>query len=612
MKKKIFLFLGILAVSFISYCFFPVVFFDQNNPNSPGRILVQDRNWEIITDKPNEFWYKSFSEINLDSDFVKNLIIIEDKNFYSHFWIDIFSKLWALKNNISSFRIVSGWSTITEQMIKNKYFVENKRSYLQKAREAFLALSFSAYYSKDEILEEYLQNIYLWKNNYWVSAAIEVYFQKENLAALTQQEQVLLLSLVKYPGIESTSELFFQNYFEKIKQKLWYSFEEKIYLLPKKQSINILPWWENHPTIDAKLQKFTKNIIHTTLDQLADKNVTNAAVYAINPKNWETLIYQASRDFNSKNIDGEVDVIASQRQMWSTLKPFLYALALEKSAGSESFLVDLDTQYESFQWDKSYTSSNYNLKNYGLVRLKKALWNSLNNASVRLVKHFGLYESFDWYEKLWFDFEYQAEHYGYSFVLWSPSMSLKSLVENYTKLIPWEKNKIISEGTKFLLYDILSDPDNRDLSFWVNSILNTSIPMAVKTGTSSNFRDNVVISYHPDLIIWVWVGNNDNSPMRWVTGITWAGYIWHQIAEKSIELWYIQNTKINIPQNISQTNYCLDLKCFRKENIYINSTNKQAYFSAIAEDIYDSRDIFIYTSQEEKNLLEDMGFKKKK
>ncbi len=608
MKKKIFLFLGISAVSFISYCFFPIVFFDENNPNQPGRILVEDRNGAIIIDKPNKFWYKNSSKINLNSDFVKNLITIEDKNFYSHFWIDIFSKLWALKNNISSFRIVSGWSTITEQMIKNKYFLENKRTYLQKAREAFLALSFSAYYSKDEILEEYLQNIYLWKNNYWVSSAIEVYFQKENLAALSNQEQVLLLSLVKYPGIENTSELFFQNYFEKIKQKLWFNFENKVYLLPKKQSVNILPWWENYPTIDAKLQKFTKSIIHTTLQQLADKNVTNAAVYAINPKNWEALIYQASRDFNSKNIDGEVDVIASQRQMWSTLKPFLYALALENWAGSESFLVDLDTQYESFQSDKSYTSSNYNLKNYGLVRLKKALWNSLNNASVRLVQHLWLQESFEWYEKLWFDFEYQAEHYGYWFVLWSPSLSLKSLVENYVKLIPnWEINNI-SEETKFLLYDILSDPDNRDLSFWVNSILNTSMQMAVKTGTSSNFRDNIVISYHPDLVIWVWVGNNDNSPMTGVTGITWAGYIWHQIAEKAIELWYIRNAKISTPQNISQANYCLDTKCFRKENIYVDTTKINEYFSAIADDIYDSRDIFIHISQEEKNLLEDMWF----
>lgn len=83
----------------------------------------------------------------------------------------------------------------------------------------------------------------------------------------------------------------------------------------------------------------------------------------------------------------------------------------------------------------------------------------------------------------------------------------------------------MSEGqrervNKFLLYDILSDSDNRDVSFGVNSILNTSIPQAVKTGTSSDFRDNLVLSYHPDFVLGAWIGNNDNSSMQGVTGIT--------------------------------------------------------------------------------------------
>ena len=607
MKIKIFLFLGVLAVSFLSYCFFPVILYSQDSDEIPGRIFVTDRNGQIIIDKPTSAGYKVDSELDLDSPFVKNLVLIEDKNYFSHFWVDIFSKLWALHSNFISWKVVSGGSTITEQMIKNKYFLEANRNYLQKAREAFLALSFSVFYSKDEILEEYLQNIYLWKNNYWISAAMEVYFQKDNLAALTKQEQVLLIALVKYPGINSINEQYFSQYCEKIKQKLWFEYEDFQYILNTKKSIETLPWAQKYPTIDAKLQLFAKQVINNTLDELADKNVTNAAVYAINPKNEEVLLYQASRDFYSHLTDGEVDIIQSNRQMWSTLKPFAYLLALENWAQWDNFLVDIDTQYDWFQWDKTYTSSNYNGKNYWLIRLKKALWNSLNNASVRLVQHLGLYKTFDWYEKFWFSFDYPAEHYGYSFVLGSPSMTLKTLVENYAKLLP-DNTQIASLESKFLLYDILSNPDNRDVSFWVNSILNTSIPMAVKTWTSSNFRDNVVVSYHPDLVIWVWVGNNDNSSMKWVTGITWAGYIWHQITQKAIELWYIKNQKINIPENISQTSYCLDTRCFRKENIYINQKNKSDFYSAIADEIYDKKDIFINISQQEEKILQDMGF----
>lgn len=112
----------------------------------------------------------------------------------------------------------------------------------------------------------------------------------------------------------------------------------------------------------------------------------------------------------------------------------------------------------------------------------------------------------------------------------------------YSKLLDFSK------AENFLLYDILSDPDNRDVSFGVNSVLNTSIPQAVKTGTSSDFRDNLVVSYHPDFVIGVWVGNNDNSSMQGVTGISGAGYIWKQIIEKAISLGYIRDQKIEIPK----------------------------------------------------------------
>lgn len=605
MKIKIFLFFGILAVSFLSYCFFPVLFFRWVQ-DAPGNIYVTDRNGQVIIDKPTAWWFRLDSQINLQADFIDHLITMEDKNFYSHYWIDIFSKLWALHSNIISWKVVSWGSTITEQTIKNKYFINQKRTYLHKAREAVLALSFSMYYSKDEILQDYLQNVYLWKNNYGISAAMQVYFQKDNLAALSQQEQVILLALIKYPGIQNINEKYFVEYCEKIKNKLWFSYEKKAYNLHPKKSIDILPWAQDFPSIDARLQLYAKDIINNTLDELADKNVTNAAVYAINPKNSEVIIYQASRDFYSSHTDGQVDIITSKRQMWSTLKPFAYLLALEKSAWTESLLLDVDTQYDWFQDNKTYTSSNYNLKNYGLIRLKKALWNSLNNASVRLVQHLGLYKTFDWYEKFWFSFDYPAEHYGYSFVLGSPSVTLKSLVESYAKLLP-DNSDIAGWDSKFLLYDILSNPDNRDISFWVNSVLNTSVNMAVKTGTSSNFKDNVVVSYHPDLVIWVWVGNNDGSSMKSVTGISGAGYIWRQIAEKAIELWYITSTQPTMPDSVQSINYCLDIRCFRRENIYVSQSNSQ-YFSAIADQVYDPKDIFINISHEEEKILEDMGF----
>lgn len=139
----------------------------------------------------------------------------------------------------------------------------------------------------------------------------------------------------------------------------------------------------------------------------------------------------------------------------------------------------------------------------------------------------------------------------------------------------------------------------------MNSLLSTSIPQAVKTGTSSDFRDNWAVSYHPDFVFGVWVGNNDNSSMQGVTGITGAGYIWHQVIEKAIKLGYIQNRNIPIPEDISQISYCLDTPCIRRENVF--ALDGVEYYSRIGEDIYSSRDIYESLSPQEQERLKELG-----
>lgn len=617
-KKYIFIIIGILAVSFLSYCFFPVVFL--KNKDLPWNIVLYDRNGILIADKATEFWYKKIIDLDLQSEFVKSLILIEDKNYYNHFWIDIISKIWALNSNFIYKKVVSGWSTITEQYIKNRFFINNKRTYIQKAREATLAFYYSLPYlpntlstfknrefTKKRVLSQYLQNVYFWNNLYWVWAAIEVYFWKNNLSDLNQEEIVLLITLINNPSNNSIYDENFSAYFEKIKRKLWYNFERKIQKLSKKQSFDNFPFatkdlyfWDEKLSIDANLSIFSRKIVNETLEKLKQKNVTNAAVFAINPKTREILIYEWSRDFYSKEIDGQVNVIKSERQPWSTMKPFLYLMALENWAWVNSMLLDIENEYNSFSEGKTYISNNYSLKEYWLVRLKNALWNSLNNATVRLASHLWLENVYNFYKDYWFDLKESPEYYGYSLVLWNPSIKLQDLVYSYSKLLD------LKDKNKFLLYNILSDPDNRDISFWVNSILNTSIPQAVKTWTSSNFKDNVIVSYHPDFVLWVWVWNNDNSSMIWVTGITWAWYIWHQIIEEAIRLGYINDYSYISPIWLERKSYCLDMSCFRKEiNFDKDSIN---YYSKIVDNLYDNRDLYEKLSDFEKQKLLDLWF----
>lgn len=677
MKKKILIIAWILAVSFLAYCFLPIITHDKSK--EPVRILIKDRNGIVITDKANEYWYKIDWNIDLNSQFVKDLLKIEDKDYYNHFWVDLASKLWAIKSNILNWKVVSWWSTITEQYIKNKYFINKKRSYLQKSREAFLSLIFNIFpfqgespkwegveyentkkkSSKDLILSNYLNNIYFWNNLYWAVTASKVYFWKDDINELNQEEITLLISLIHNPWIKSLEEKNFREYFDKIKNKLWYNFDRTIYKLNKHENIDKFPFvtnnintlylpllskegtegWSvtkdiekesvtkdmenwvkwNKVSIDSNLQQYAKDILNKTLYELKDKNVTNGAIFAINPKTKEVLIYQWSRDYNSTKIDGKVDVIQALRQPWSTMKPFLYLMALENWANPDDLLLDLNNQLNSFTEWKTYISNNYSLKEYWLVRFKKALWNSLNNASVRLAKELWLNKVYDFYKSYWFELAKDPEYYWYSLVLWNPSIKLQDLVMSYAKLIPYVPPLIKESGqggevliskqqeqenqAKFLLYDILSDPDNRDLSFWVNSILNTSIQQAVKTGTSTDFRDNVIVSYHPDFVIWIWVWNNDNSSMIWVSWITWAWYVWHQIIEEAIELWYIKNEKIEIPITVIDSEYCLDEKCFRKEMIY--KKEGKEYYSRLLDNYFSNKDLFEKLNSDEIDRLKD-------
>ena len=177
-------------------------------------------------------------------------------------------------------------------------------------------------------------------------------------------------------------------------------------------------------------------MIQEELKQLASKNVTNAAVFALNPKTNEILLYVGSKDFHARDIDGQVDVIQALRQPGSTMKPFLYLQALESGMNPDDLVMDIESEYNSFQEGSVYISENYTLKEYGLVRLKKALGNSFNNASVRLARELGLQKVYEYYERFGFVFPETAEYYGYSLVLGNASITLESLVRAYAELLP--------------------------------------------------------------------------------------------------------------------------------------------------------------------------------
>jgi membrane carboxypeptidase/penicillin-binding protein PbpC len=150
-------------------------------------------------------------------------------------------------------------------------------------------------------------------------------------------------------------------------------------------------------------------------------------------------------------------------------------------------------------------------------------------------------------------------------------LTLENIVESYENL--WK----IDENT-WLLKKILSDKQNRSLSFGISSILNTSIPLPVKTGTSTDFRDNWTLSYSDNAIIGVWVGNADSDGMQDVSWVSGAWPIWKKIAEHLIEIWLIREEKEFIPPWVHEKYFCFDRSCLRREQSWEKIQKKQTSF----------------------------------
>ncbi|MGE3278481.1 MAG: transglycosylase domain-containing protein [Candidatus Altimarinota bacterium] len=622
------------------YVFIPVLF-STNDPI--GELKIYDRKNVLITHLPKSggLQIPILGSEPLPENLVKAFTTIEDERFYSHWGVDAFAKLRAFRDNLKAQKIVSGGSTITEQWVKNAFFSHSKRTLPQKLREATVAIYSSLVFSKEEILRKYLDTIYFGHRNYGIKAAMKSYFDKSHLETLTDEELITLLAIIRSPGVINLNEQYFQERWKRIREGLkgvngdkGPKEEEELPLKTLKPftPLNRFPHVtstirqlvdDDSPgttialsTVDSTLQAEAEKLINQSLTRLSGKNVTNGAAYVVQPSTGEILVWVGSKNFYDKTIDGQVNIITQQRQMGSALKPFIYLYAFTKGAHPDQLIVDLEKDFESEKQDEAYRPLNYGLREGGVMPLKSALANSFNISAVRLLEHLGLENTYRFMKDLGLNFDQPAHHYGLSLALGSPDLRMQDVADAYAGLANGGKkiasHLIRNEGPQssqpptlsraeprdpnyelpyFYLFDTLSNPLNRRRSFGTNSILNTSIPFAVKTGTTKNFHDNWTFGYHPDLVVATWVGNNDNSPMIDVDGITGAGPIWHRLTEFTIQQGYVRPSIVHGPSSLSQAEKCLDERCSRKELVYQEAD--QQWFSDLESGHYCLEDFFI-------------------
>ena len=289
----------------------------------------------------------------------------------------------------------------------------------------------------------------------------------------------------------------------------------------------------------------------------APANANNAALVALHPQTGEVLTLLGSPDYFDESNDGAVNAALAYRQPGSTLKPFTYAEAMNP-AHSDPFsaatmLLDVRTPFITKKLE-SYVPANYGHVEHGPVLLREALASSYNIPAVVTLEHIGIERFVNFVSDLGLDNLRDNASVDLSITLGGGEVRLLDLAEAYAafanggydiepQLIlsiedasgqqiyryqpPPLHRRLIDQRIAHIISDILSHNAARIPSFGENSPLNLGFPAAAKTGTTTDFRDNWVVGYTPDLVVGVWVGNADNAPMLGVSGVSGAGPIYN-------------------------------------------------------------------------------------
>jgi 1A family penicillin-binding protein len=314
-------------------------------------------------------------------------------------------------------------------------------------------------------------------------------------------------------------------------------------------------------TLDLSYQKKVEKIVKEEMDKAKRLNITNAALIAVNPRTGEILAYVGSKDYFAQDIPGKFDVVSQAlRQPGSAIKPVTYALALEKGYTAATLIMDTRTVFPIGPGQKDYIPVNYDGKYHGPLQLRYALANSINVPAVKMLAMVGLKNMLQKSAEMGISTlaptKTNLSRFGLSVTLGGGEVKLIELASAYAAFAnggyrqpavailkvedrkgkvleefrPVKGKRVLSKGVAFLISNILSDNRARLITFGEHSGLR--IPghqVAVKTGTTNDKRDNWAIGWTPTVLLGVWVGNNDNSPMKRVaSGISGATPIWHR------------------------------------------------------------------------------------
>ncbi len=512
------------------------------------------------------------------------LITSEDKRFYSHGGVDWNAVAGAAWGNLWN-KKTRGASTITMQLAglleQDLRRQSRPRSMGQKISQAWLAQGLEQSWRKDQILEAYLNLVAFKGELVGVHALSRVMFDKHP-SGLDNIEAAIAVALIRAPNAsvakvaeracgmlkEQMQASFCHNlagqttlYFARLTAKsdvartlqgpqLAPHFAQ--FLLAKSpRAISPIASTTRaaslRSTLDAGAQQFARDALVRHLSALVERNVEDGAVLVLDNQSGDVLTWVGS----SGALSGaaQVDGVLALRQAGSTLKPFLYELAIEKKWLTAASIMD-DSAVNLPTASGLYIPQNYDKHFKGLVSVRTALGSSLNIPAVRTLVTVTPERFFQRLQQLGFQLRETGDYYGYSLALGSADVSLLALTNAYRSLanqgrytpvrtsmtdaikpLQATQARVMDTAAVFIVSDILSDRAARAVTFGLDNALSTRVWSAVKTGTSKDMRDNWCIGYSERYTVGVWVGNASGAPMWDVSGVTGAAPIWQDVMQ---------------------------------------------------------------------------------
>jgi penicillin-binding protein 1C len=503
---------------------------------------VYDRHGEYLGVVAGKDGYRHIPLLQLPPNLVRCILVAEDRHFYSHGGVDAVAVGRAAWMRLRG-RSRSGASTITMQLAK-LCNPPAPRSYRTKVREALQARRLEYAYSKDELLLAYLNRADFGNQCRGAETAAQFYFGK-SAHELELPEAALLAAMVQAPTRlnplqNPRAALRSRN---RILHHLGASTDAPLGVLAHSLS----PTTVRHCspgtlTQDATLHRSVAHIALQELQLLHGHNAGQAAVVVIDNRSSELLVALPAANPSNQH-GGQINGLRTPRSAGSTLKPFVYLQAFAHGAWPGTIMADVPTQYQDSGGIQA--PGNYNDRYLGPISIRRALACSQNIPAMDALSYYGGEERLlSMLRALGMSISGNAQEYGLGLAIGNAHVTLLQLAHAYSTLarggelsplhthLPHaqpEPQRVLDARHCYQIAHILSDAAARTPTFGEAPHLNFPFPCAVKTGTSSNYRDNWCVGFTAEYTVGVWVGNFDNSPMRNISGVSGAGPIFHRV-----------------------------------------------------------------------------------